>query len=168
MTGLGLLLLSSATAFALAQRFRLPAIPLLIVLGFVITRLGVGMDRSALNQVLDVGLAFLVFAAGIELNPSRFTGQSRAILWIGVVQFLTAGTLGFLLARLIGFEFAASLYIGAGLSTSSTLVAVRQIYRSPGSLRTYGRHPRPHGHGRNRDHLSAPPPPDHSKRSATG
>lgn len=139
MTGLALLLLSSAAAFALAQRFRLPAIPLLIVLGFVITRLGVGMDRSALNQVLDIGLAFLVFAAGIELNPSRFTGQSRAILWIGVVQFLTAGTLGFLLARLIGFEFAASLYIGAGLSTSSTLVAVRQIYRSPGSLRTYGR-----------------------------
>ncbi len=137
MTGLALLLLSSAVAFALAQRFRLPAIPLLIVLGFGVSRFGI--DRSALNQVLDIGLAFLVFAAGIELNPSRFTGRVRAVLWIGIVQFFVAGILGFLLARIIGFEVTASLYIGAGLSTSSTLVAVRQIYRSPGALRTYGR-----------------------------
>ncbi len=139
MTGLALLLLSSALAFALAQRFRLPAIPLLIVLGFVVTRVGVNMDRGTLNQMLDIGLAFLVFSAGIEMNPSRFSGRTRAILWIGVVQFLAAGFLGFLLARLIGFGIPASLYIGAGLSTSSTLVAVRQIYASPGSLRTYGR-----------------------------
>ncbi len=139
MTGLALLLLSSAVAFALAQRFRLPPIPLLILLGFAMSRCGIEMDRAALNQVIDVGLAFLVFAAGIELNPSRFTGQTRAILWIGIVQFVVTAVLGYFLARAIGFDDAASLYLGVGLSTSSTLVAVRQLYRFPGSLRTYGR-----------------------------
>ena len=139
MTGLALLLLSSAVAFALAQRLRMPAIPLLILLGFGITRFGWDLDRTALNQLLDIGLAFLVFSAGIELNPSRFSGQTRALLWIGIVQFVVAGALGFLLAQVIGFDLISSLYIGAGLATSSTLVAVQQIHRSPGSLRTYGR-----------------------------
>jgi len=139
MTGLALLLLSSAVAFALAQRFRMPTIPLLILLGFAVTRLGFNPDRIVLNQVLDIGLAFLVFSAGIELNPSRFSGQTRALLWIGIVQFVVAGSLGFLLAQVIGFDVTDSLYIGGGLSTSSTLVAVQQIHRSPGSLRTYGR-----------------------------
>lgn len=138
MTGLALLLLSSAVAFALAQRFRMPAIPLLILLGFGITRFGIDVDRGALNQLLDVGLAFLVFSAGIELNPSRFSGRSGTLLSIGIVQFAVAGALGFFLAQGIGFDVSASLYIAAGLSTSSTLVAVQQIYRSPGSLRSYG------------------------------
>lgn len=139
MTGLALLLLSSAVAFALAQRFRLPTIPLLILLGFTMSRSGVEIDRAALNQVIDVGLAFLVFAAGIELNPARFAVQTRALLWIGLLQFAVTAILGFLLGRALGFDTVASLYLGIGLSTSSTLVALRQLYRSPGSLRTYGR-----------------------------
>ena len=139
MTGLALLLLSSAVAFALAQRFRLPTIPLLILLGFAMSRCGVEIDRAGLNQVIDVGLAFLVFAAGIELNPSRFALQTRALLWIGLLQFAVTAILGFLLGRALDFDTVASLYLGIGLSTSSTLVALRQLYRSPGSLRTYGR-----------------------------
>lgn len=139
MTGLAILLLSSAISFALAQRFRLPAIPLLILVGFGVSRVGPDLDRETLDHALDLGLAFLVFSAGIELNPSRFSGRAGAILWIAFAQFLVAGILGFFLARAIGFPSMTSLYLAAGLSTSSTLVAVQQIFRSPGSLRTYGR-----------------------------
>jgi CPA2 family monovalent cation:H+ antiporter-2 len=139
MTGLAILLLSSAIAFALAQRFWLPAIPLLILVGFGVSRTGVDLDREALNNALDLGLAFLVFSAGIELNPARFSGRTGAILWIAIAQFVVAGVLGFILAQMIGFNTITSLYLAAGLSTSSTLVAVQQIFRSPGSLRTYGR-----------------------------
>ena len=39
----------AALAFALAQRFRLPVIPLLILLGFALTRSGAGLDREILR-----------------------------------------------------------------------------------------------------------------------
>jgi Kef-type K+ transport system membrane component KefB len=139
MTGLALLLFSSAFGFALAQRFRLPVIPLLILLGFALARFGADLEREALNQVLDIGLAFLVFTAGIELNPARFRGRTRAVLWIGGTQFVLAAALGFLLARLFDFALAPALYIAAALSTSSTLVVVREIHRFPGSFESYGR-----------------------------
>ncbi|HQZ28970.1 MAG TPA: cation:proton antiporter, partial [Verrucomicrobiales bacterium] len=90
MTGLAILLLSSAISFALAQRFRLPAIPLLILVGFGVSRVGPDLDRETLDHALDLGLAFLVFSAGIELNPSRFSGRAGAILWIAFAQFLVA------------------------------------------------------------------------------
>jgi Kef-type K+ transport system membrane component KefB len=139
MSGLALLLLSSALAFALAQRFRLPTIPLLILSGFVLTRFGLDVDRVSLNYVLDIGLAFLVFAAGIELSPARFRGRTRSVLWIGVSQFLVAAVLGYLLARLIGFGNTEAVYLAMALSTSSTLVVVQQIHRHPGSFESYGR-----------------------------
>lgn len=139
MIGLAVLLLSSALAFAMAQRFRLPVIPLLILFGFAVTRFGVQLERVTLNHMLDIGLAFLVFSAGIELNPARFKGRTAAVLWMGGAQFLLAGALGFLLAHLFGFALAPSLYLAAALSTSSTLVVVREIYRFPGSFESYGR-----------------------------
>lgn len=139
MSGLAILLISSAVAFALAQRFRLPSIPLLILLGFGLSRFGLNVERASLNQVLDIGLAFLVFSAGIELNPERFRGRARAVIWVGISQFLMAAVLGFLLARMLGFDVTAALYLAMALSTSSTLVVVRQIYRHPGSFESYGR-----------------------------
>jgi CPA2 family monovalent cation:H+ antiporter-2 len=74
-----------------------------------------------------LALAFLVFAAGMELNPQRFVRQFRAVLWVGFCQFVVVAVGGYLLARGLQFTVPSSIYLALALSTSSTLVVVSHL-----------------------------------------
>ncbi len=139
MTWLGWLILASAIAFAFSQRWRLPVMPLLIVSGFVLGNSGLPLERLALDTSLDLGLAFLVFTAGMELNPSRFSRYFKAVLWVGILQFLLVGLAGLCLALMLGYRGAAAIFLALALATSSTLVVVRRMQEMPGALASYGR-----------------------------
>lgn len=139
MTSLELLVLAAAGGFALSHGLRLPVIPLLVLLGFLVGNAGLDTDREAVKDLMGLGLVFLVYAAGIELNPRRFAGKTAAVLWAAVVQFVVLALGGFVLALALGFGRDEALYLGGALATSSTLVVVRQLQSRVGSLRSYGR-----------------------------
>jgi len=139
MTGLAVLLASAAAAYGLAQRFRLPVIPLLLVLGFAASLTGHAPDRETTKFLLDFGLAFLVFAAGIELNPRRFLGQARPVAWVGIGQFAIVGAAGFAAAHWMGMETVPALYMAFATAASSTLVVVRQLKSQQQMFEPFGR-----------------------------
>ena len=139
MTGLAILLATAAVGFAISQWLRLPVIPLLIALGVALGQLGPEVGDTAVSQTLEIGLAFLVFFAGLSLSPAHFKGQSRAVFWVGSVQFIAVSGLGFLAALTLGFATVTALYLGAALATSSTLVVVRQLFRHRGAAGSYRR-----------------------------
>lgn len=136
MSGLAILLSVAAVGFGLSRRFRIPVIPLLLALGLSLSLarsaspghfLDEALSPDGLEKILQLGLAFLVFAAGIELNPTRFKTQKKAAWLVGLSQFSVAGAAGFGLARLLGFDGVSALYLAIALSTSSTLVVIRQL-----------------------------------------
>ncbi|NNM30349.1 MAG: cation:proton antiporter, partial [Akkermansiaceae bacterium] len=138
MGSLAILVAAAAVGFALSHWLRLPVIPLLILLGFGLSRAGLAAEQEGLNTLLALGLAFLVYSAGIELNPRRFRGKADAVLWTAAVQFGVLALAGFGLAVLLGFERLPALYLGAAMATSSTFVVIRQMQQRPGALRAYG------------------------------
>ena len=77
MTGVTLLLLAAAVGFGLSRWLRVPAIPFLLVAG-VITSALVTLPEQFLEDALILGVAVMVFVAGIELNPGRFRLQRKA------------------------------------------------------------------------------------------
>lgn len=139
MSGIAILIAAAAAGFALSNWLKLPVIPLLIVLGFALSRIGLTTDPDALKNMMGLGLAFLVYSAGIELDPRRFAGKLKAVLLIAVAQFLVLAIGGFLLALALGFGTLSALYLGGALATSSTFVVIRQLQKRAGSLRAYGR-----------------------------
>ncbi len=139
MTWLALLVLAAAGAFALSHWLNLPVIPLLILFGFGLSNGGVPFDQDALDTALDLGLAFLLFTAGLELNPQRFARYAGAVLWVGSLQFLVVGLAGLGLASLLGYRGLGALFLSVSLATSSTLVVVRRLQVTPGSMTSYGR-----------------------------
>ena len=141
MSGLVILVAAAAVGFALAHWLRMPVIPLLIVPGFLLSHGGLGLelDSGILNELMGLGLTFLVLVAGIDLNPRRFRGKFKVVLWIATAQFCTLAMGGFVLALAFGFATLPAMYLGAALATSSTFVVVRQLNRRVGSLRAYGR-----------------------------
>lgn len=139
MTWLGLLILAAALAFALSQWGRLPVVPLLVLFGFFVGNSGIPLESSALHTSLDLGLAFLVFTAGMELNPDRFSRLMRAVLWVGGIQFFCVGVAGLSLALVLGYRGGGAIFLALALATSSTLVVVRRLQETPGSMASYGR-----------------------------
>jgi Kef-type K+ transport system membrane component KefB len=140
-----LLLAAAAIAYGLAKYFRLPPVPVLIAAGMSLSlsglvprELSLGNGAGSMNM-LELGLVFLVFSSGVELNPQRFRKFAKAVVWVASVQFLFALGIGFLCAKWMGVGTLESIYIGGGLAASSTLVVLRHLQNRKAMFEPYGR-----------------------------
>ncbi len=143
MTGLALLLFAAALAFGFSKWLRLPAIPFLLLAGFGLKAIAdyseISIEEDALSNLVQLGLAVLVFAAGIDLSPQRLKGRLRPILLVGVSQFVILGSAGLAISYLLGYSLTAALYIGCALSASSTIVVVKQLQQRQIMFTPFGR-----------------------------
>jgi len=139
MIAIAILLLAAAVGFGIARAIGVPALPLLLLVGAAMAPLGILPDPEVLQDALILGLTFLVFAAGIELNPHRIGGQRATVLRVGFIQFAALGTAGLLIALFLGFDVRSALYLGVALSASSTLVVVRVLQQRGQLFEPFGR-----------------------------
>jgi Kef-type K+ transport system membrane component KefB len=110
------LMMVAAVAFAaplllgLAPRLRLPSVVLEIVAGIVLGPSGLGGVKIDLPiQILAlIGLAFLLFLAGLEIEFDRLKGR---LLKLSALSYLVS----FGLALLVGFGLAATNLVEAPL-----------------------------------------------------
>ncbi len=142
------LLLAAAAAYALARWLRLPPLPMLIGSGMALNVTGLlpaefgmsaGGGTDATVGLIQLGLLYLVFASGVELNPRRFARHGITVAWIGVLQFVVFALVGYLSSRWMGFERLEAVYLGFGLAASSTLVVLRQIKNRQAMFEPFGR-----------------------------
>jgi len=108
----------------LFRRLRLPGIVGLILAGFMVGPHGFGfLTRDGTFELLGtVGIIFLMFLAGLEVNPQQFRRQSGPTLLFGVLTFALPQITGTLLARaLLGFGWPAAVLLGS-LFASHTLL----------------------------------------------
>jgi CPA2 family monovalent cation:H+ antiporter-2 len=132
MTALTVLLLAAAVGYWGSRLSGLPAIPVLILAGLAAASL-VPLDLEFLNDALTLGVAVLVFVAGIELSPNRLRSWGRMALQVGSLQFVILGMLGLGVALVLGFAPETAAYLALALTASSTLVVV-QLLRDRGLL----------------------------------
>ena len=126
MSAVAFLLLAAALGLGLGHIFRIPAIPLVVLLGMG-TSTVIPIPGDLLEDALMLGVMVVVFVAGIELNPDR-VGRYRTIaLKIGLLQFFILGGAGVGSAALLGFDLQTAAYLGLALSASSTLVVIRVL-----------------------------------------
>jgi len=138
VTALAFLLVAASLGHAVSRWLNLPAIPFLILGGLLLSLAGV-TPAGFLEDALVLGLTFLVFLAGLELNPGRVKRQRRAAVFVGLGQFLVLAASGFGAGMLLGFSTQASLYVALAVSASSTLVVVRLLQRRRQLFEPFGR-----------------------------
>jgi CPA2 family monovalent cation:H+ antiporter-2 len=146
MTLFALLLLTAAASHALARLLRVPVIPLLLVAGMLLSlgdwighASGLPDGRFPAEPILEFGLAFLVFASGVELNPRRFSRHLPAVLWTAFLHFTLSAAVGLGVALLLGHTWLVAVYVAFGLSASSTLVVLRQLGARRAMFEPFGR-----------------------------
>ncbi len=134
-----LILVAAAVASVLALWTRLPSIPLMIVSGLVVSRLVGETGLDQLQDTLILGLTFLLFFAGSELDLRRVGKQWRAALWIGLAQFIILAFAGMTAGSLLGWSAIPSIYLGLAVAASSTLVVVRLLRQRQQFFEPFGR-----------------------------
>lgn len=108
----------------IAERMRVPGIIGLIVAGAVVGPHGINLLARDIAIVMlgTVGLLYLVFEAGLELDIQRFVKYRQRSLTFGVLSFGLPMLLALLVFPWLGFGFGAAALIGAIIG-SHTLLA---------------------------------------------
>lgn len=109
----------------LFERIRIPSIVGLLLSGALIGGNGFNLVPNDLEFTLlsTMGLLYLMFLAGLEIDLIDFIENKFKSIFIGVASFLIPFLLGFVVSRyLLGYNVHASWLIGAMLS-SHTLIS---------------------------------------------
>lgn len=120
-------------AAATSVVFRLLKQP--VVLGYLLAGLIVGphipvplfADAERVRALAEFGVVLVMFSVGLEFSFRRLTRVLPAAGLPAFVQMSTLGWLGLLLARAWGWNDVESVFLGACLAVSSTMVVVRAI-----------------------------------------
>lgn len=122
-----LILLTALGGGFLAKIFKIPLLVGYILGGiFVGAILGFWLKLGPeITTLAEIGVALLLFTLGIEFSFRRLTRVSRVAVWGGILQILLTIILGVLIFPRFGFDFYASLFLGAVTSLSSTAIVVR-------------------------------------------
>src|SRR5690554_243075 len=109
----------------LLRKLNIPGIIGLIIAGVVIGPHGFGIleKSSAIDLFSTIGLLYIMFIAGLELDMNEFKSNRNKSLLFGVFTFIIPLSVGYPVCRyLLGYDFNASL-LTASMFATHTLVA---------------------------------------------
>ncbi|CNE22133.1 glutathione-regulated potassium-efflux system protein KefB [Yersinia nurmii] len=139
LTAILLFLFAAVVAVPIAQRLGIGAVLGYLIAGIAIGPWGLGFIRDV-DEILhfsELGVVFLMFIIGLELNPAKLWQLRRSIFGVGAGQvIITATVLGALL-YFTQFAWQAAVMGGIGLAMSSTAMAL-QLMREKGMNRNEG------------------------------
>lgn len=109
----------------LLRKLNIPSIIGLIIAGVIIGPHGLFIleKNSAINLFSTIGLLYIMFIAGLELDMNEFTLNRNKSLLFGLFTFIFPLTIGFPVCYyLLGYNFNAS-FLTASMFATHTLVA---------------------------------------------
>ena len=117
-----------------AQFARQPLLLAYLAGGFALGPMGFGFIQSAesISAISELGLIFLLFMIGLEIDLKKIASAGRSITLTALVQILGGIALGIIFFRLCGFPLGAgkwdALYLAVAGALSSTVIVVKMLY----------------------------------------
>lgn len=115
----------------LVERLRLPGLVGLLAAGVVLGQNGLNLlqsDSETMKLLSDIGLVYLMFVAGLEVDIEQFRKTKHRSATFGFFTFMVPLIVGTIVGRWFGFGWNASILIGS-LFASHTLLAYPIISR---------------------------------------
>jgi len=132
-----LFLFAAVVAVPIAARLGIGAVLGYLLAGIVIGPWGLGFisDVDEILHFSELGVVFLMFIIGLELNPAKLWKLRRSIFGIGAGQVVFSALILGGLLMLGQFSWQAAIIGGIGLAMSSTAMAL-QLMREKGMNRS--------------------------------
>ena len=120
---------SAAVVATLALFTRQSLLVVYILLGIVIGPWGASFitNPEVIKEVGDVGIIFLLFLLGLDLNPEDLINMFRKVTIVSLVSSLLFLAFGYGVGIAFGFKPTDSLVIGAAMMFSSTIIGLKLL-----------------------------------------
>jgi Kef-type K+ transport system membrane component KefB/nucleotide-binding universal stress UspA family protein len=121
---LALLLAVTLVVPPLFERMRLPGVLGLLASGLLLGRNGLALlspDQPVMHLLADVGLLYLMFVAGLEIDLQQLRKVKSRAAGLGGATFLIPLLAGILIGRAFQFDWLTSVVLGSLLSSHSLM-----------------------------------------------
>jgi len=124
-----LIFTGAAVLAAIALYARQSLLVAYILLGGLVGPWGLKLvsDAAIIQQIGHIGIIFLLFLLGLNLQPAQLVRMLREAIMVTVVSSLIFGTAGILIGRAFGYSHFESLVIGAVMMFSSTIIGLKLL-----------------------------------------
>lgn len=138
---IGLVLIVAAGASMVVFKLRQPLIIGYILAGIVIgsTVFGFARYTEVFHAMSEIGVAFLLFTVGLNLNWRRVKEVGSIAVASGVGQIVLTTIGGYFIGLAVGLDSLSSFYMALAFSFSSTIIIVKLLADKEDLDRLYGR-----------------------------
>jgi Kef-type K+ transport system membrane component KefB len=138
MFDIAIMIIIAAVFAFIARLFKQPLIPAYVITGILIGPLVLGFikDAELIYTFSEIGIAFLLFAAGLEISLKKIKEANiKKIILIGLIQIAVIVGLTLALGNYLNLDFRQAIYLGIVFSFSSTMITTK-ILSDKGELIT--------------------------------
>ncbi len=124
-----------------AYKLRQPLIIAYIATGIVVGPgvLGLAQSADVFETMSSIGIAFLLFIVGLNLNWRNVKDVGRVAIVAGLAQVIVTSVVGTGIGLAMNIPFGTSLFLGVAFSFSSTIIIVKLLTDKEDLDRLYGR-----------------------------
>ena len=124
-----LIFTGGALLASLALFGRQPLLVAYIALGALLGPYGLGWvsDLELIAQISSIGIVFLLFLLGLDMQPQSLLKVLKQVAHITLISSLLFGLIGFGIAYSFNFAMIECLIIGAAMMFSSTIIGIKLL-----------------------------------------
>ncbi len=127
---IAIIIVAALIGGSIAQQLKQP-----LILGYILAGLLVGPHTGLvtiteihdIELLAEIGVALLLFALGVEFSFSEL----KPVRWVALIgtpiQMVLTMVYGYFIGRILGWDFSSSIWIGALVSISSTMVVLKTL-----------------------------------------
>ena len=125
---IGTIVIISTLLACVAKFLKQPLIPAYVIAGIILgPYLGIITSIDVINNLSEIGIAFLLFIVGLEIDIRKLKDVGLISSFGGVMQIAVMFVFAFIISILIGFFAAEAVYLGLIIAFSSTMVVVKLL-----------------------------------------
>lgn len=108
---------------------RQPIILAYIVLGALIGPFGLNYvsDAKLLSEIAEIGIIFLLFLLGLDMQPSNLLHMLRKATMVALLSSILFALIGFFIGQAFGYTLIESSIIGCAMMFSSTIIGIKLL-----------------------------------------
>ncbi|NQV08325.1 cation:proton antiporter [Candidatus Woesearchaeota archaeon] len=124
---IGIIVIIASVVGFFARLLKQPVIPAYILTGLLIGPFGIGLvtDIETIKTLSEIGIAFLLFVVGLELDFRKLRNIGMIASVGGTIKTAILFVLGLIIAGFLGFTQREGIYIGLIIAFSSTMVVIK-------------------------------------------
>ncbi len=124
------LIFAGATVIAtFALYTRQPLIIAYIALGALLGPYALGLinEPELMNEMSHIGIIFLLFLLGLDMQPSHLINMLKKASWIALLSSIVFASFGYAISQAFGYSQTESIIIGVAMMFSSTIVCIKLL-----------------------------------------